>query len=75
MGGAGGWRFSGEEPVESSVSWFQYNEAVTRLKPVGWDKVALDRWPTMFRKSWSKMVGLRPKRLVPPYVFRVASDG
>ena len=36
---------------------------------VGWDKVALDRRPTKLREVWREMVGLRPKRLVPPYFF------
>ena len=40
---------------------------------VGWDKVALDRRPTTLRAVWREMVGLRPKRFVPPYNFRVAA--
>ncbi len=38
-----------------------------RLVDVGWDKLALERWPTLCDAVWWAMVSLRPKRLVPPY--------
>ena len=37
------------------------------MSDVGWDKLALERWPTM-DDACLGMVGLRPKRLVPPYL-------
>ncbi len=45
------------------------------MKAVGWDKLALERWPTMIDVvSWA-MVGLRPKRLVPPYYVASKAQG
>ncbi len=41
---------------------------------VGWDKLALERRPTLCDVDWHEMVGLRLKRLVPPYVMKTLTN-